>query len=101
MLVKNLYYETSMYKVLQTQTVPSISYANLHQLVFVVYIMYILNGKYQNEAIRTNLIITFHLAQILELQHLDVATVVQFDHALLQTEHNIIPALATSPPPRT
>ena len=45
MLVKNLYYETSMYKVLQTQTVPSISYANLHQLVFVVYIMYILYGK--------------------------------------------------------
>ena len=52
--------------------------------------MYILNVKYQNEAIRTILIITFHLAQILELQHLDVSTVVQLDHALLQTEHNII-----------
>ena len=66
--------------------------------MFVVYNMYILNVKYQNEAIRTILIITFHLAQILELQHLDVSTVVQLDHALLQTEHNITPTLAKSPP---
>ena len=65
--------------------------------MFVVYNMYILNVKYQNEAIRTILIITFHLAQILELQHLDVSTVIQLDHALLQTEHNITPALAKGP----